>query len=53
VACPAFTVSSGPADLLRDIEAVSLVLREPAEIEAVRTLATASAAAERGVPAHE
>ncbi|GHH83538.1 MAB_1171c family putative transporter [Streptomyces capitiformicae] len=41
-----------PADLLQDIETVSQVLRQTAEIEAVRTLAAASAA-ESSVPVHE
>jgi hypothetical protein len=41
-----------PTDLLQDIEAVSRMLRQAAEIEAVRVLAAASAA-ESSVPAHE
>ncbi|KND45048.1 MAB_1171c family putative transporter [Streptomyces stelliscabiei] len=52
-AFPAFAVATDFTDLLQDIEAVSLVLREPDEIEAVRALADADADAERGVPAHE
>ncbi|WP_200307632.1 MAB_1171c family putative transporter [Streptomyces adelaidensis] len=40
------------ADLLQDIEAVSLALRHPAEIEAVRALAAVSTA-DSGVSAHE
>lgn len=49
---PEFTVCHDPTDLLQDIEAVSLVLRRPVEIAAVRALA-ASSPAENGVPAHE
>ncbi|UUU21818.1 MAB_1171c family putative transporter [Streptomyces sp. DSM 40750] len=49
---PEFTVSADPTDLLQDIEAVSLALRRPVEIEAVRALAAASTA-ESSVPAHE
>ncbi|MGW1671703.1 MAB_1171c family putative transporter [Streptomyces sp. NPDC002324] len=53
-AFPAFAVATDFTDLLQDIEAVSLVLREPAEIEAVRALAAASAAGARGgVPVRE
>ena len=51
-AFPEFRVSSDPTDLLQDIEAVSLVLREPAAIEAVRALSAASRA-ESGVPVRE
>ncbi|WP_215455237.1 MAB_1171c family putative transporter [Streptomyces sp. ATCC 21386] len=50
-AYPAFTVSSDPTDLLKDIEAVSLALREPTEIEAVRALAASPARS--GSPAQE
>ncbi|MEI5520462.1 MAB_1171c family putative transporter [Streptomyces brasiliscabiei] len=49
---PGFTASSGPADLLQDIEALSRVLREPAQIEAVRALAAASTA-DSGAPVRE
>ncbi|UUU34179.1 hypothetical protein JIX56_32490 [Streptomyces sp. CA-210063] len=49
---PEFTVSADPTDLLQDIEAVSVVLRRPVEIEAVRALAAASPA-ESSVPAYE
>ncbi|MEH0633429.1 hypothetical protein QBA35_08590 [Streptomyces bottropensis] len=53
-AFPAFAVATDFTDLLQDIEAVSLVLREPDEIEAVRALAAASAAGVRGgVPVRE
>lgn len=51
-----FMVSSDFTDLLKDIEAVSLVLREPVEIEAVRALAVASrtdSRTESSVPVHE
>ncbi|WP_443078315.1 MAB_1171c family putative transporter [Streptomyces sp. SP17KL33] len=51
-AFPELTVSSDPTDLLQDIDALSRVLREPAEIEAVRALA-ATSRAESGVPARE
>ncbi|WP_338898447.1 MAB_1171c family putative transporter [Streptomyces sp. TG1A-60] len=51
-AFPELAVSRVPLDLLQDIEAVSLVLRQPVEIEAVRALAVASPT-ESGVPAHE
>ncbi len=51
-AFPEFAVSSDFTDLLQDIEAVSLALREPVEIEAVRVLAAASRT-ESGVPVHE
>jgi hypothetical protein len=44
-AFPEITVATDFTDLLQDIEAVSRVLREPAEIEAVRTLAAARAPA--------
>jgi hypothetical protein len=53
-AFPEFTVGTDFTDLLQDIEAVSLALREPAAIEAVRVLAAASASsAESGVPVRE
>ncbi|MFM9589616.1 MAB_1171c family putative transporter [Streptomyces scabiei] len=44
-AFPEITVATDFTDLLQDIEAVSRVLREPAEIEAVRSLAAAKAPA--------
>ncbi|ULR50398.1 MAB_1171c family putative transporter [Streptomyces deccanensis] len=45
-AFPELTVSADPTDLLQDIEALSLVLREPAEIEAVRAALSAASPAE-------
>lgn len=42
-----------PADLLQDIETVSRVLRQTAEIEAVRDALAAASAAESSVPVHE